>query len=80
MKHLRQFCAATLLIFAFAFSALAGEMDFPVAPPPPQQQAVTGEMDHPVTATDEAVIGDATAVELWTEVALTLMRSALSVF
>lgn len=80
MKHLRQVCAATLLLFMLAFSTLAGEMSYPIAPPPPQPQTAVGEMGHPVTVSDEAMSGDTTDVDLWSEVALTLMRGAFSVF
>jgi putative hemolysin len=80
MKNLRQLCAVAVLTLMLAFSAYAGEMSYPVVPPPPQQQMAAGEMDFPITATGEAMSGEATGVDLWTGVALTLMRSALSVF
>lgn len=81
MKNLRRFCAAAVLTFAFAFSAFAGEMDFPVAPPPPPQQATTaGEMGFPVAATSDATSGDAVTVDSLREVALTVLGSVFLAF
>jgi hypothetical protein len=36
MRYLRQFCAATMLICAFAFSAYAGNIECDVLTPAPQ--------------------------------------------
>lgn len=69
MKHLRLSLTAGVLTAVLATSALAGDMPFPgIAPPAPPSAA--GDMPFPVAAPTDAV----------TEIALSLIQSALSLF
>lgn len=74
MKNLRQFCAAVVLALLLVLPAFAGEMGFPVVPPPPSAPAsatTQGETDSPVV-TPEA--------EMVVVSALGVLQSLLSIF
>jgi hypothetical protein len=64
MKNLRLSLAVGVLTLVMAITALAGEMPCPITAPAP------GDMPYPVAASTDAV----------TEVALSLIQGALSVF
>jgi hypothetical protein len=50
MRYLRQFCAVTMLVCAFAFSAYAGNIECPGVTSP-QPEATTGEMPNDLMTT-----------------------------
>jgi NADH:ubiquinone oxidoreductase subunit F (NADH-binding) len=66
MKHLRQISAAVVLTFVLAVTSFAGDMPYPIAPPPPP--SATGITDTP------------TIVSPVEEIALNLVRSVLLLF
>jgi hypothetical protein len=54
MTRLRHFCLASVLTFALAFSALAGDINCGIVTLPPDPPAsVTGEVDPGATGTGE---------------------------
>lgn len=67
MKTLRQLCVALVFTFALTAPTFGGIIDTPPAPPPPTPQSAPGEIQTPTT--DPA-----------TQVALSLLRAALSLF
>lgn len=89
MNRFRQLCATTLLTVLLAASpALAGEMPFGVAsPPPPQpQNSIAGQMPGPgVTSASPSVTGEmpqglTSAVNPVTEFTLNLLQSLFALF
>lgn len=84
MKTVRQLCAASILILTLAFSAFAGDVQFPgiTNPPPDQHQtSATGDMQAPGASVsgqmDTGLASDADSVA---EIALNFLVNALSVF
>lgn len=82
MKHLRFSLAVTVLTFALSVPAFAGDIQCPVAPPPPSQAraSVTGDMQAGVAPTGETTNIKTTTVDSIAETALQLMLSVLSLF
>jgi hypothetical protein len=79
MKHLRQFCATIVLVLVLTGAASAdgiihGGSPAP-APPPPQPTTVTQTVDS-----SEETQSEETTVDTATEIALSLIRSMLSLF
>ncbi len=68
MTRFNKFFAASLLTLVVSTSALAGEMDFPVAPR-------AGEMDFPVTSSTPPA-----SVDSATEVLIFVLENLLPVF
>jgi hypothetical protein len=64
MRHIRQLCLAAALIFTFAFSVYAGEIECPGVVEPPPQAAVAEIVPDDVMATDETPDG-VTDTLLW---------------
>jgi hypothetical protein len=83
MKRFQQLCAVVVLALTLASPAFAGEMGCPgvTSPPPDQHQtSATGDIQAPgalVAETDTPLTSDAGLV---TEMALSLLAGALSVF
>lgn len=84
MRKIRQLCAAASLAMVLTTSAFAGDIQLPsvtTPPPPPPQATSTGEMQTPSASvageTDTPLTSDAGLV---TEMALSLLAGALSVF
>lgn len=83
MRNFSQFCckfvAASVLVLALACTTFAGDMQLPAitSQPPP---ATTGDMQFPnVTSSPETTNGDMQFPGA-TEIALTFLQSALSLF
>jgi hypothetical protein len=81
MKTLRQLCVASVFVFALAIPAFAGEIQIPLAPPPPAQSATRqGEIQIGVTGQIDTGSGEATVADSATEIALSLLQNVLSLF
>lgn len=81
MKTLRQLCVASVFVFALAIPAFAGEIQTPLAPPPPAQSATAqGEISTGITGQEETGSSEATAADSATEIALNLLQSVLALF
>jgi hypothetical protein len=81
MKTLRQLCVASVFVFALASPAFAGEIQTPLAPPPPAQSVTAqGEISTTVTGQEETGSSEATAADSATEIALNLLQSVLALF
>ena len=81
MKTLRQLCVASVFVFALAIPAFAGEIQTPLAPPPPAQSATAqGEISTGFTGQEETGSSEATAADSATEIALNLLQSVLTLF
>lgn len=81
MKTLRQLCVASVFVFALAISALAGEIQTPLAPPQPTQSApVNGEIQTGITGQEETGNSEATAAAFATEIVLNLLQSVQALF
>ena len=80
MKHLRRFCAATVLTFALALATFAGDMQCGVvSPPPPPPASMMSETVPTVTATDEDS-AEPSIVDPVTELTLNILQGLLSLF
>lgn len=84
MKNLRRYCVIATLILTLSLSALAdeGQMEFPLAAPPPDR-CVAGwpcQTTSTPNGADESQAPDEAAIDPLTEVALSLMRSVMSLF
>ena len=88
MNRFRQLCATTLLTFVLAASpALAGDMPYGVtSTPPPTQASATGHLPQGDTSSSETSVtgempfGDASEIDPVTGLALSLLKSLLSLF
>lgn len=81
MKRLRYFCAITILTSALTLSAFAGTIECGVvAPPPPQQSAVMGDIHCGVTATCATPGAEIVVIDPVTGLALNILQSLLSLF
>ena len=81
MKHLRHFCAATVLSFTFVLATFAGDMQCGVVSPPPDPPAsVLGETTNEVTVTNEESSAETSFVDPLTELTLNLLQSVLALF
>jgi hypothetical protein len=83
MKNLRRLSAALVFALTVTFPAFAGEIDTPVAPPPPPQaqtQAATtdGEIQTPLTGQAGTSGGEVSATGSATNAALNLVQSVLA--
>lgn len=86
MKHLRLSLAASMLMLALTFPAIAGQMHTPVTSPP---LPATGQIETPRTvaghidcgiATTTGTSTEAIVLNPITETALSFVRSVLSLF
>jgi hypothetical protein len=68
MKHLRQICAAVVLTCLLTAPSLAGDMDFPIAPPQLLQTSATGNM------------GTSTTADSVTKIMIEILQSLLPLF
>jgi hypothetical protein len=82
MKHLRQFCAVTILTIVVTLSASAGNINCGVvAPPPPEQTtSAAGEMTTGASATSETLSAETAFVDPVTGLALGILQGLLSLF
>ncbi len=80
MKPLRQLLVASVFIFALTTSALAGQMDTMIAPPPPPAAVTEGQMDTTVAGQIETPSSEAATTDSAAEIALNLLQSVLSLF
>lgn len=79
MNFLRQAIAAFALTLVLTFSAFAGEMGAPVAPPPPTDgtsTSATGDMNTSITGEMGAPLTEVSV----TEAALSMLQSATALF
>ena len=80
MTHLRRFCAATILTFAFALATFAGDMQCGVVTPPPDPPAsVMGETTPGVTAATEENT-ETSFIDPVTELTLNILQGLLALF
>lgn len=82
METVRKLCAATILTLALAFSAFAGDVQFPnitTCPPPNQQTSVTSD-DSSASTSGQVDTIPASEVDLVTKIGLTIMINMLSGF
>ena len=79
MNHLRQFCAASILIFALAFSTFAGDIDCGVAAAPPPPASAMGDIHCGVTATCQTPSAETAYIDPITGLTLSILQSLLSV-
>jgi hypothetical protein len=87
MNRFRQLCATTLLTVALtASSALAGHMPMGITDPPPSTEtSATGDMPQGATSSETSVTGDmpygdTSEIDPVTGLALSLLKSLLSLF
>jgi hypothetical protein len=81
MKRLHHFCVASVLTFALAISAFAGDINCGVtSAPPPQQSAVTDDIHTGGTATSETSSAETVYIDPVTGIALDILQSLLSLF
>ena len=83
MKTLRQLCVASVVVFALALPAFAGEIQTGIAPSPtPQQQQVAGEIQTGVAGQIETIgsVSEATPIDSVAQAALNLIQSVLALF
>lgn len=87
MKRVGQLCATTLLTLVLtASSAMAGQIPYGVtSTPPPTETSATGDMPGGATssetsATGNMPFGDTSEIDPVTGLALSLLKSLLSLF
>jgi hypothetical protein len=88
MNRFRQLCATTLLtVVLAASSALAGHLPMGVTSPPPSTEtSATGDMPNGATSSSEDSVtgempsGDTAEIDPVTGLALSLLKSLLSLF
>lgn len=80
MKSLRKALCVAMLMLSLASSALAGEIQHPIAPPAPP--TANGEIQHPVTSDGETLVSASEstpgATDTLTEATLTLLQGLLA--
>ena len=80
MKHLRRFCAATILTLTFALAPLAGDMQCGVVTPPPNPPAsVMAETTPEVTESGEDS-PETSFIDPVTELTLNILQGLLALF
>jgi hypothetical protein len=84
MKSLRRLSVALVFALTLTFPAFAGEIDTPVAPPPPSQAqtatANAGDIQTPLAGQAGTSGGEVSATGSATAAALNLLQSVLSLF
>jgi hypothetical protein len=88
MNRVRQLCAITLLIMLLAASStMAGQIPYGVTSPPPPttETSATGDMPQGATSSETSVTGDmpygdTSEIDPVTGLALSLLKSLLSLF
>lgn len=81
MKTLRQLSVASVFVFALAIPAFAGEIQIPVAsPPPPQGITADGEIQIGAAGQIETGSGEVSATDSATVAVLNLLQSVLALF
>jgi hypothetical protein len=79
MKHLRQLCAACVLILAIAMSTFAGNMQAGITdPPPPTPSAATTAGNMEAGSAGNMETTSITATDAVTGIALSLFQSLLT--
>ena len=79
MKALRQLSATALLVLVLALPAFAGDMQFPVMPTPPPDDAK--EVTQPAPASGGTTLGAETAgLDPLTEISLLMLQGVWTLF
>jgi hypothetical protein len=80
MKTLRQLSASALLMLFLALPALAGDMQFPVVPPPAPPHTSSTMPQPNSTSVDAASDVEGAEVDPLTEVTLLILQGVLALF
>jgi hypothetical protein len=81
MKHLRQFCVASILTVVLALSAFAGDIECGVvAPPPPPAASAMGDIECGLTDINGTQSIETASIDPVTDFTLNILQSMLALF